>query len=119
MVSIAFLRRFFGIPRKYKMKWAVIVEENKDGQIACRLGVLLLGTSKTVDVIRRKFVESELQLPVKRMTYPAKKKSDGNFVQFDTLDEKACKSIRISKSKLNEAYFTAHYSPELMHTFVF
>lgn len=119
MVTLAFLRRFFGIPRKYKMKWAIIVEENKDGQVECRLGVLLSGTHKTVDVINRRFVESELQLPVKRMTYPAKKKNDGRSVQFDTLDDKVCKSFRISKSKLHEVYFTAHYSPELMYTFVF
>ena len=44
MVNKKFLREFFGIPRKYRLVWAVIVETNKDGAKSCRLGLLLDGT---------------------------------------------------------------------------
>lgn len=119
MVSLEFMRRFYGIPRKYKMRWAVIVEENKDGEVCCRLGVLLDGTAKVVDVMKRKFIQSNLLMPVKRETYPAKKVSDGKYVQFDTVDASVCKSVRVCNRELEVEYFTAHYSPELMDTFVF
>lgn len=119
MISLAFFREFFGIPRNQKMQWAVIVEEDKKGQIACRFGILLCGTSKTIDVMNRKFIQSELLLPVKRMTYPAKKKVYGRYVQLDTIDAKPCRSVCLCKSTLYAEYFMAHYSPELMEAFVF
>ena len=71
MVNKRFLREFFGIPRKYKLEWAVIVEKNKDGSKSCRLGLLLDGNPKAVDVMKRRFIQNELLLPVVRKTYPA------------------------------------------------
>lgn len=118
MVNKKFLREFFGIPRKYRLVWAVIVETNKDGAKSCRLGLLLDGTPKVLDVMKRKFVQSELLLPVKRMTYPAKKRPDGKCVQFDTLGD-VHETVRLNRNELDVEYFTAHYSPELMETFVF
>lgn len=118
MVSLVFLRRFYRIPRKYKLAWAIIVEEDKSGSKSCRLGVLLTGTPKAIDVMNRRFVQNELLLPVKRKTYPAKKRSDGDCVQFDTLGD-VHETVRLSRNELNVEYFTACYSPELMETFVF
>lgn len=113
------MRRFYGIPRKYKLSWAVIVEESKDGQISCRLGVLLDGTAKVVDVKNRRFIQSELLMPVKRFVYPAKKTRDGRYVQFDTLDKQVNKSVRMCMNELDVEYFTSRFSPELLDTFVF
>ena len=118
MVNLVFLRRFYGIPRKHKLAWAIIVEEDKGGSKSCRLGVLLKGTPKAIDVMKRRFVQSELLLPAKRKTYPAKKKLDGDCVQFDTLGD-VHETVRLSRNELNVEYFTAHYSPALMETFVF
>ena len=118
MVDKKFLRKFYGIPRKYKTCWAVIVEKDKDGSKSCRLGLLLEGTSKVVDVAKRKFVQSELSMPVERKTYPAKKISDGKWVQFDTVQD-VHETVRLCKNELNVEYFTAHYSPELMDAFIF
>ena len=118
VVSKRFLREFFGIPRKYKIVWAVIVEKNRDGSKLCRLGLLLEGTPKAVDVMKRKFIQNELLLPVERKTYPAKKSSDGKCVQFDTLGD-VHETVRLNKNELDVEYFTARYSPELMETFVF
>ena len=118
MVGLVFLRRFFGIPRKYKLAWAVIVEIDKEGSKSCRLGVLLGGTPKAIDVIKRRFVQSELSLPVKRNTYPATKKTDGVYVQFDTLGD-VHETVRLNRNELEVEYFMAHFSPALMETFVF
>ena len=118
MVNKKFLREFFGIPSKYQLFWSVIVETDKDGAKSCRLGLLLGGTSKVLDVMKRKFVQSELLLPVKRVTYPAKKRSDGKCVQFDTLGD-VHETVRLNRSELDVEYFTARFSPELMETFVF
>ena len=118
MVNKVFLREFFGIPRKYKVVWAVIVEKGNDGSKSCRLGLLLEGTPKAVDVMKRKFIQSELSMPVERKTYPAKKCSDGKWVQFDTLGD-VHETVRLSKNELGVEYFTSHYSPELMETFLF
>ena len=118
VVSKRFLREFFGIPRKYKIVWAVIVEKGKDGSKSCRLGLLLDGTPKVLDVMRRRFIQNELLLPVERKAYPAEKSSDGKCVQFDTLGD-VHETVRLSKNELDVEYFTAHYSPELMETFVF
>lgn len=118
MVNKTFLREFFGIPRRYRLDWAVIVEKNKDGSKSCRLGLLLEGTPKVLDVMKRRFVQNELLLPVERKTYPAKKSSDGKCVQFDTLGD-VHETVRLSKNELDVEYFTAHYSAELMETFVF
>ena len=118
VVSKRFLREFFGIPRKYKIVWAVIVEKGKDGSKSCRLGLLLEGTPKAVDVMKRKFIQNELLLPVERKTYPAKKRSDGKCVEFDTLGD-VHETVRLNKNELDVEYFTARYSAELMETFVF
>lgn len=114
-----FLREFFGIPRKYELLWAVIVEKNKDGSKSCRLGLLLKGTNKAVDVMKRKFIQAEILEPVKRMTYPAKKSTCGGYVQFDTKDPDVHETVRVNKGYLDVEYFTAKYSPELMDTFLF
>ena len=118
MVNKSFLRQFFGIPRKYKLSWAVIVEKGKDGSKLCRLGLLLEGTPKAVDVMKRRFIQNELLLPVERKIYPAKKSADGKCVQFDTLGD-VHETVRLNKNELDVEYFTARYSPELMETFVF
>ena len=118
MVNKKFLREFFRIPRKYRLVWAVIVETDRGGAKSCRLGVLLDGTSKVLDVMKRKFVQSELLLPVKRVTYPAKRSLDGKWVQVDTLGD-VHETVRLNRNELDVEYFTAHYSPELMETFVF
>jgi hypothetical protein len=118
VVSKSFLRDFFEIPRKYKLSWAVIVEKSKDGAKSCRLGLLLDGTPKVLDVMKRRFIQNELLLPVERKTYPAKKSSDGKRVQFDTLGD-VHETVCLSKNELDVEYFTARYSPELMETFVF
>lgn len=118
MVSKKYLREFFAIPHRYKLVWAVIVEKGKDGSKSCRLGLLLDGTPKAVDVMKRRFIQNELLLPVVRKTYPAKKSSDGKCVQFDTLGD-VHETVRLNKNELDVEYFTAHYSPELMETFVF
>ncbi|MBQ8482653.1 MAG: hypothetical protein IJ532_09030 [Alphaproteobacteria bacterium] len=118
MVNKKFLRGFFGIPNRYRLVWAVIVETDKDGAKSCRLGLLLDGTPKVLDVMKRRFVQCELLLPVKRVTYPAKKRLDGKYVQFDTLGD-VHETVRLNRSELDVEYFTARFSPELMETFVF
>ncbi|MBO6281365.1 MAG: hypothetical protein J6N49_02410 [Alphaproteobacteria bacterium] len=118
MISLGFLRRFFGIPRKYKLAWAVIVEIDKEGSKSCRLGVLLSGTPKAIDVMKRRFVQSELLLPVKRNTYPATKKCERGYAQFDTQGD-VHETVRLNRNELEVEYFVSHFSPALMETFVF
>ena len=113
------LREFYGIPRSYKLSWAVIVEETQDGLKECRLGLWLKGTTKVVDLIRRDFVQTELLMPVKRRTYPAKKSTSGDYVQFDTTDPDVHETVRVNKGYLDVVYFKARFSPELMSTFLF
>lgn len=119
MVSKKYLREFFAIPHRFELSWAVIVETDKDGIKSCRLGLLLKGTTKAVDVMKRKFIQAELLEPVKRVTYPAKKSTWGGYVQFDTTDPNVHETVRVNKGYMNVEYFTARFSPELMETFLF
>lgn len=118
MITLKFLRDYYRIPKKYKLLWAVIVEQSKDGEKKCRLGLILKDTDKVIDVRQRRFIQRDILIPVKRKVYPAKKHVDGDYVQFDTISD-VCETVRLRRDTLEEEYFVSVYSPELMDAFLF
>ena len=119
MLNLKKIRAYYQIPRRKKLSWAVIVEKTKNGQKSCRLGVLLIGTDKVIDVMARKFIQTNLLQPVERQTYPAKRRNVGSGVLFSTKNEKVHELICIRRDDVESEYFSTRYSKELMETFVF
>ena len=115
MVTIEFIRDYYGIPKRYKLGWAIMVEREGDKKVS-RLCVELKGTDKVIDVMARKFIQTGNILLTSRKVYPARKKLSGNTITFSAV--KGNEVICFGKEDLEEEYFVSRFSEKLMNTFL-
>lgn len=116
--SLSFFRKYFRIPSGVKLCWCILVEKSETGEKK-RLGVLLCGTNKVIDVAARCFVQIGLvSVPVTYSAYPARRKrltnSDTNFTE-ETFIADSGERIGVSPTYVQDIYFRCVYSEEMMN----
>lgn len=74
--TYCFLRRYFDIPKKRKLKWC-IVKETTDSNTELRLGASVFGTEKYIDIAQRKIFSEISCDAIQRSVHPAKRTMDG------------------------------------------
>ncbi|MBR1826001.1 MAG: hypothetical protein IJ770_05390 [Alphaproteobacteria bacterium] len=110
--SLSFFRKHFRIPSGVKLCWCILVERNEDGSEHPRLGVMVCGTSKVIDVAARQFAQIGLPTPVSYEAYVARRSVDGDEYVF-TSPEDIC--VRVPDSYVRDIYFRCVYSEEMMN----
>jgi len=109
--SLSFLRKYFCIPRVVKLRWCILVEQS-EGQENLRLGVMLCGTNKVIDVAARKFVQTGLPTPVSYSAVSAIRRNEGDEVVFYGADERR---LYLPNTYVEDIYFRCIYSEEMMN----
>lgn len=109
--SLSFLRKYFRIPMVVKLRWCILVEQS-EGREQLRLGVMLCGTNKVIDVAARKFVETGLPTPVSYSTMSAIRRNEGDEVVFYGADERR---LYLPCTYVEDIYFRCIYSEEMMN----
>lgn len=108
--SLSFFRKYFRIPKGIKLCWCILVERS-EGHEQQRLGVMLCGTDKVIDVAARCFVQTGLPMYVSYEAVPAVRKAEGNSVVFTDGDRR----IEVAESYVSDIYFRCVYSEELQY----
>lgn len=111
--SLAFFRNYFQIPYSRKLSWALI-EETANGTTEIRLGVVFNQTPHLyIDVaMRRFFTETTLYNGAfSRKVYPAHRKALRNAFLYTAENGL---TLQTPKSFIDDIYFSALYSPELL-----
>ncbi len=108
--SFYFLRRYFNIPRKKKLKWCVIREVSPSGT-EFRLGVSISGTDKYIDLAQRRIFSEVSCGAVERSVCPAFRISRGRgFVYIASNGWKVSKP----KSYVTDIYRSSWWRPEIV-----
>ena len=108
--SLAFFRNYFQIPYSRKLSWALI-EETANGATEIRLGVVFSQTPHLyIDVAMRRFF-TEINGAFSRKVYPAHRKALRDAFLY-TVENGL--TLQTSKSFIDDIYFSALYSPELL-----
>lgn len=108
--SFYFLRRYFNIPRKKKLKWCVIREVSPSGT-EFRLGVSISGTDKYIDLAQRRIFSEVSCGAVERSVCPAFRISRGKgFVYIASNGWKVSKP----KSYIADIYRSSWWRPEIV-----
>ena len=83
--SLDFFRKFFRIPQSIRLCWCIVVKDNGDDDEPAqgRLGVMICGKRKAIDVAEREIVETGTGLPLSFSAYPAVM-YDGDKMEFET-----------------------------------
>ena len=106
--TLQFFREFFCIPRNVKIGWCILLECQR-GDCTPRLGVVLKGTDKAIDVAARRFVQIDGKSEVNYVALPA--------VRISQADSYVYRSDNMTMSKpktyVSDIYFRCVYSPEL------
>lgn len=111
--SLAFFRNYFQIPYSRKLSWALI-EETANGTTEIRLGVVFSQTPHLyIDVaMRRFFTETTLYNGAfSRKVYPAHRKALRDAFLYTAENGL---TLQTPKSFIDDIYFSALYSPELL-----
>lgn len=111
--SLAFFRNYFQIPYSRKLSWALI-EETANGSTEIRLGVVFSQTPHLyIDVaMRRFFTETTLYNGAfSRKVYPAHRKALRDAFLYTAENGL---TLQTPKSFIDDIYFSARYSPELL-----
>ena len=111
--SLAFFRNYFQIPYSRKLSWALI-EETANGATEIRLGVVFSQTPHLyIDVaMRRFFTETTLYNGAfSRKVYPARRKALRDAFLYTAENGL---TLQTPKSFIDDIYFSALYSPELL-----
>lgn len=111
--SLTFFRRYFHIPEGQKICWCILVEKSEEGKENQRLGVMLCGSNKVIDIAARQFVQVGLPMPVSYSAYPAQRHVDGDDFTFTHYPEG--QSVMLPSTYVDDLYFRCVYSEEMMN----
>ena len=112
--SLAFFRKHFRVPKKVKLQWCILVKN--DNPLAKRLGILVTGTDKAIDVPLRRFIQIAPDDQDGFTAHPAQKKKTKSCLIFTSVDGKNL--LTIPEEYISDIYFRAIYSPKLMEQFL-
>ena len=111
--SLRFFRKYFRIPLEVELCWCVLTEkDNETMEEQQRLGVMLCGTTKVIDVAARRFVQTGLPLPVSYEAFPAVCCHLDDEMVFNT---RTGTQLRLPDSYVADIYFRSVYSEEMMN----
>lgn len=108
--SLSFFRKYFRIPSGVKLCWCILVEKSEKGEEK-RLGVMLCGTNKVIDVAARQFVQTELPTPVSYVAYVSHRSNSGDEIIFKYEDGR----LVLPVTYVADIYFRCVYSEEMMN----
>ena len=116
--SLSFFRKYFRIPGGVKLCWCILVEKSEKGEEK-RLGVMLCGTNKVIDVTARCFVQTGLvSVPVMYEAHPASRKmfthSDTGFTEEVFVTASGMRTW-VPPTYVQDIYFRCVYSEEMMN----
>ena len=116
--SLSFFRKYFRIPRGVRLCWCILVEKSETGANK-RLGVMLCGTNKVIDVAARCFVQIGLVgVSATYEVYPANRTKltnpDTDFTGEAFVADSG-ESIQVSPTYVQDIYFRCMYSEEMMN----
>ena len=111
--SLSFFRKCFRIPGGVKLRWCILVEKEDDGSEQQRLGVMLCGTNKVIDIAAREFVQTGLPMPVSYEAYPATRSAEGDECVFVASGTE--RRVNTPITYVSDIYFRCIYSEELMY----
>lgn len=108
--TLKFFRKFYQIPKKQKLCWCLLEQMGVDAHPELRLGIMLPGTNKAIDVAARRFIQLCGCALVRYRAYPAKRRAVAGGYEY------VCDSLKITKPKhyVQDLYFACVYSNELM-----
>jgi hypothetical protein len=112
--SLAFFRKHFRVPKKVKLQWCILVKN--DNPLTKRLGILVTGTNKAIDVPQRRFIQVNIGDEDGFSAYPARKTRTRHNINYFSLDGKA--TLTTPESYIKDIYFRAIYSRELIEQFL-
>lgn len=105
------LRLWYGIPDGVEVAWAKIVESDPGAGDTDHPALLVGGDRLAVDILRRRFVTEHQVLRHRLRLYKARAVSeDGSQLLIGT----DCGPCSLSEELLDDIYFTAWFSPELL-----
>lgn len=110
--NLKFFREYFHIPKNVKISWCILEEISNDSSTR-RLGVMLEGTNKVIDVARKQFVQIMLWAPVFYQAEPAEKSVGRDEIYFYSLCDPDV-FLSVPKSYVEDIYFRCVYSEQLI-----
>ena len=110
--TLRFFREFYHIPQRIKLKWCILQETHRSTTVL-RLGVVLIGTDKAIDVAARNFVQIDNSSEVNYKVLPARRVNCKNwFMYISNGETRLC----TPKTYVHDIYFRSVYSPELQNS---
>lgn len=110
--TFKFFRNYFHIPARIPLQWCLIRESSKLGD-NLRLGILLKGTDRYIDVAMRRFFQT-IDCPlIKRECSPAQRHAQKNDYTYIS---EAGWTLTKSKHYIRDIYFCSIFSEELIKT---
>ena len=110
--TLQFIRDFHRIPKKQKLAWCIIHYPDAERPERClRLGVLLVGTSKAIDIADGIFIQNCQNQNAMKAT----RKKVGDWYVYECEEGYA---IQLPDSFIEDMYFKRIYSTNLINYFL-
>ena len=110
--SLTFFRKYFRIPAEFKLHWCILVEIDESGTECRRLGVMLCGTDKVIDVAARNFVQTGLPTHISYRAELATRRTKEDEYAFIGSDGSR---IIVPVTYVSDIYFRSVFSEELQY----